>query len=180
MLISTNGGLWRYLIGDTIQFTSLYPHRIRITGRTKQFINAFGEEVVVDNAEQAIAAACQHTGAAIVDYTVAPVYLGDGHKGAHEWLIEFATPPHDMEAFRTIIDQTLRKLNSDYDAKRQHSLALDAPLIRVLPNGCFQAWMKKRGKLGGQHKVPRLANHRQYVEDILQMLQQPDQSLPQP
>ncbi|GIV38674.1 MAG: hypothetical protein KatS3mg033_0474 [Thermonema sp.] len=170
MVISTNGGLWRYLIGDTVQFTSLYPHRIKITGRTKQFINAFGEEVMVENAERAIAFACEKTGAAITDYTVAPVYLGDGNKGAHEWLIEFASMPHDLHAFGEALDRRLREINSDYDAKRQHDLALTAPLIRVLPQGTFQAWMKKRGKLGGQHKVPRLANHRQYVNDIYRLL----------
>jgi hypothetical protein len=170
MVISTNGGLWRYLIGDTVQFTSLYPHRIKITGRTKQFINAFGEEVMVENAERAIAFACQCTGAAIVDYTVAPVYLDNNNKGAHEWLIEFATSPHDIEAFREALDRHLREINSDYDAKRQHNIALIAPLIRPLPEGTFQEWMKRRGKLGGQHKVPRLANHRRYVDDIYQML----------
>jgi hypothetical protein len=170
LVISTNGGLWRYLIGDTIEFTSLRPYRIRIAGRTKHFINAFGEELMMGNAEEAIAAASEATGAIIANYTAAPIYFSGEQAGGHEWLIEFVTPPDDLDTFSNTLDQTLRTLNSDYDAKRYQDMALRFPLIRVMPEGTFYAWMKKRGKLGGQNKVPRLANERRYVEDILSML----------
>ncbi|RMG24758.1 MAG: hypothetical protein D6730_12170 [Bacteroidetes bacterium] len=171
LVISTNAGLWRYLIGDTIMFTSTSPYKIRVTGRTKYFINAFGEELIMDNAEQALQAACQATGAVIADYTAAPIYFGeDQGKGGHEWLIEFRQAPNDLERFTQVLDDTLKQLNSDYEAKRSFDLALLAPLVRVLPPGTFMSWMRKRGKLGGQNKVPRLANHRRYVDEILAML----------
>ncbi|GAB4416515.1 MAG: GH3 auxin-responsive promoter family protein [Bacteroidia bacterium] len=171
VVISTNAGLWRYKIGDTVAFTSRYPYRFRITGRTKQYINAFGEELMVDNAEQAIAEAARATGALVRNYTVAPIYFsGDAGKGGHEWLIEYETLPDDQARFEVVLDQHLKTLNSDYEAKRQGGLALEAPRVRVMPAGTFHQWMKRRGKLGGQHKVPRLSNTRDYVEDILQML----------
>ena len=170
VVISTNAGLWRYLVGDTVTFTETNPFRIQITGRTKQFINAFGEELMVDNAERGMAEACEATGAQVSNYTAAPIYFEGSSKGGHEWLIEFSHPPEDVEAFFRILDQTMQRLNSDYEAKRRGNLALGFPTWRVLPEGTFHAWMKSRGKLGGQHKVPRLANHREYVNSILAML----------
>ena len=170
MVISTNAGLWRYNIGDTIRFTSTSPYRIKISGRTKHFINAFGEEVIIENAESAINKACEATQAVIDNFTAAPVFLEKGKKGGHEWIIEFKVPPKDLHQFRKILDETLRQINSDYDAKRQHDLALVAPRINSVRQGTFYDWMKRRGKLGGQNKVPRLFNTREYVDDILQML----------
>ncbi|MFN3529398.1 MAG: GH3 auxin-responsive promoter family protein [Bacteroidia bacterium] len=167
VIISTNAGLWRYLIGDTIRFTNLNPFRFKITGRTKHFINAFGEELIIENAEAALARACEQTGARIRDYTAGPKFLTTGEKGAHEWLIEFEQLPDKQELFNRILDERLRELNSDYDAKRQKNLALDAPIVHVMPDGTFYGWMKKRGKLGGQNKVPRLANDRKFIDDIL-------------
>jgi len=169
MVITTNAGLWRYNIGDTIKFTSLSPYRIRISGRTKHFINAFGEEVIVENAETAIRRACEKTGAVIDNFTAAPVYLQQGKQGGHEWIIEFKEEPTSIEEFTHVLDETLRTINSDYDAKRHHNLALVAPRIHKVQQGTFYNWMKQRGKLGGQHKVPRLSNTREYVEDILKM-----------
>lgn len=170
MIISTNGGLWRYNIGDTICFTSKDPYKIRITGRTKHFINAFGEELMVDNAEQAISKASRLTGAIIDNYTAAPIYFEGNKNGGHEWLIEFEKEPSDIQRFTEIMDRRMQELNSDYEAKRKGNMALGFPLLRVMPRGTFHNWMKKRGKLGGQHKVPRLANNRKYVDDILDML----------
>lgn len=170
MIITTNAGLWRYNIGDTIKFTSKAPYRIRITGRTKHFINAFGEEVVVENAESAIAEACTSTGAIIDNFTVAPVFLGVSNRGCHEWLIEFRKKPDDVGYFADLLDKSLRRLNSDYDAKRAGDLAVSAPRLVLLEEGTFYNWMKKRGKLGGQHKVPRLSNTREYADDILAMV----------
>lgn len=170
IIISTNGGLWRYMIGDTVKFTSIYPYRIRITGRTKHFINAFGEEMIIENAEAAITEACATTKAKISNFTAAPIYLEAGKKGGHEWIVEFEENPNDLAKFADVLDSKLREINSDYDAKRQKDIALIAPIIHTVPKGTFYDWMKKRGKLGGQHKVPRLANHREYVEDILKML----------
>jgi hypothetical protein len=167
MLISTNAGLWRYNIGDTIKFSSVSPFRIRISGRTKHFMNAFGEEVIVENAETAIAKACEATGAIIDNFTAAPVYIEAGKKGRHQWVIEFRKTPHTMDLFLTVLDETLRSVNSDYDAKRAHDLALLPPQIDIVKEGTFYNWMKKRGKLGGQNKVPRLSNTREYVDDIL-------------
>ncbi|SDL79911.1 GH3 auxin-responsive promoter [Catalinimonas alkaloidigena] len=172
LVISTNAGLWRYLIGDTVRFTSLSPYRIRISGRTKNFINAFGEEVIVENAEQAIAEACRQTDAVMADFTAAPVYLGTSNRGGHEWIIEFEKEPTDLAQFTHLLDDHLRQINSDYDAKRSHDLALVAPVVHAVPPGTFYNWMKRRGKLGGQHKVPRLFNSRQYVDEIKEMLQE--------
>ncbi len=172
MIISTNAGLWRYNIGDTIRFTSIAPYRIKISGRTKHFINAFGEEVIIENAEAAISLACEKTHAVIDNFTAAPVFLEKGKKGRHEWIIEFKVLPKSVEQFGKILDETLRNINSDYDAKRQHDLAILAPLIHSVKEGTFYKWMKKRGKLGGQNKVPRLFNTREYVDDILKMLAQ--------
>ncbi|MCY7357653.1 MAG: GH3 auxin-responsive promoter family protein, partial [Rudanella sp.] len=153
--------------GDTVRFTSLYPHRLKVSGRTKHFINAFGEEVIVENAESAITRACEATGAVITDYTAGPVYMREGQNGRHEWIIEFATPPNNQGRFNRILDETLRQVNSDYDAKRYNDMVLIEPLIHAVPRGTFYGWMAQRGKLGGQHKVPRLANSREYLDDIL-------------
>lgn len=170
LLITTNAGLWRYMIGDTVKFTSLNPFRIKISGRTKHFINAFGEEVVVENADAAITKACKATGAIITDYTAGPIYVQNESKGGHEWIIEFEKEPSDSDYFAEILDVTLREINSDYDAKRYKNMALQAPKIHHAPRGTFYNWMKNRGKLGGQHKVPRLSNDRIYLEEILKML----------
>jgi len=169
MIISTNAGLWRYNIGDTVKFTSISPYRIKISGRTKHFINAFGEEIIIENAETAVARACERTNAIIDNFTAAPVYLEKGKRGGHEWIIEFKVKPRDISEFTAILDQTLREINSDYDAKRHHDLALVEPRIHAVKEGTFYNWMKKRGKLGGQNKVPRLYNSREYVDDILKM-----------
>jgi hypothetical protein len=170
IIISTNAGLWRYLIGDTIQFTSLSPFRIKITGRTKHFINAFGEEVIIDNAENALTKACGATEAKVKDYTACPIYFKGEEAGGHEWIIEFETQPNDFERFVTVLDDTLREVNSDYDAKRFKDMALSRPKVHNAPPDTFYKWLKARGKLGGQHKVPRLANDRKYVDEILEML----------
>ncbi|HEX8377515.1 MAG TPA: GH3 auxin-responsive promoter family protein [Pedobacter sp.] len=170
LIISTNGGLWRYAIGDTIKFTSLSPYRIQITGRTKHFINAFGEEVIVDNAEKALAKACAETHAAIRDYTACPIYFQGNDAGGHEWIIEFEQAPSNIDQFVDTLDNTLREVNSDYDAKRFKDMALRRPTVHVAKEGTFYNWLKQRGKLGGQHKVPRLANERKYVEEILGMM----------
>lgn len=170
MVISTNAGLWRYLIGDTVTFTSTYPFKIQVAGRTQHFINAFGEELMVDNAEKAIAYAAEATDAVVQNYTAGPIYLEGQSRGGHEWVIEFSQRPTYLPAFVEALDQQLRMLNTDYDAKRQKDLALLLPTVHEVPEGTFFQWMKKRGKLGGQNKVPRLANHRKYVEDILSMV----------
>jgi len=169
LIISSNAGLWRYKIGDTIRFTSLSPYRIKISGRTKHYINAFGEEVIVENAETAIAFACDETGAILKNFTAGPVYLEAGKQGAHEWIIEFSNQPENLAKFTDALDTKLREINSDYDAKRQGDIALIAPKINVVPQGTFHEWMRNRGKLGGQNKVPRLSNNREYLDDILEM-----------
>ncbi|OYW18362.1 MAG: hypothetical protein B7Z54_06260, partial [Sphingobacteriales bacterium 12-47-4] len=166
-VISTNGGLWRYLVGDTIQFTSTYPFRIKVSGRLKHFINAFGEEVIVDNTDHAIAEACKKTGAVISDYTAGPVYFSDQHNGCHEWLIEFEKEPADLHQFTIEMDASLKKINSDYEAKRYKDIALELPLVTSIPIGTFKEWLKIKEKLGGQHKVPRLSNDRKILEEIL-------------
>ncbi|HOY95798.1 MAG TPA: GH3 auxin-responsive promoter family protein [Catalimonadaceae bacterium] len=171
VVISTNGGLWRYRIGDTIRFTSLYPFRIQVSGRTKHFINAFGEEVMIDNAELALARACEKSGAEVVDFTVAPEYMQAGKQGRHEWLIEFSKLPDSEQIFVETLDSELRKINGDYDAKRYKDMALLLPRIRVAPVQHFYNWLKSKGKLGGQHKVPRLSNSREYIEPMLAMIQ---------
>ena len=170
IVISTNSGLWRYRIGDTIRFTSATPYRFKISGRTKQFINAFGEELMVQNAETAIAKVSLATGAEVANFTAAPVYLEAGKKGRHEWVVEFAVAPADAAAFAAKLDAELRQLNADYDAKRYHDLALLPLQLHVAPSGTFYRWMQQRGKLGGQHKVPRLANERKWVEEVLQLI----------
>lgn len=170
MVITTNAGLWRYSIGDTVKFTSVSPYKIKISGRTKHFINAFGEEVIIENAETAITAACDQTGAVIDNFTAAPIFLDKSKRGGHEWIIEFKSKPEDLPKFINVLDDTLRKINSDYDAKRAHDIALVAPVVHSVQEGTFYNWMKKRGKLGGQNKVPRLSNSREYVEDILAMV----------
>jgi hypothetical protein len=166
IIISTNAGLWRYMIGDTVMFTSLSPHKFRITGRTKHFINAFGEEVIVDNSDQAIATACKVTGAIVTEYTAGPVYMGDNTKGSHEWIIEFEKAPASIEQFRDALDSALQGLNSDYEAKRRKNITLLPPLIRVVPDGTFMEWFRRNNKLGGQNKMPRLSNSRQYIEEF--------------
>jgi hypothetical protein len=171
LVISTNAGLWRYMIGDTIKFTSLNPFRIKISGRTKHFINAFGEELIIENAEISIRRACEQTSAIIGDYTAGPRYIDTGKKGGHEWIIEFTEMPDDANRFVEVLDKTLMEVNSDYEAKRYKNIALEAPVVHFAQPGTFYKWMKRKGKLGGQHKVPRLANNREHIEDLLLMLE---------
>jgi hypothetical protein len=161
--------LWRYLLGDTIQFTSLDPFKIKVSGRVKHFINAFGEEVIVDNTDKAIALASEKTGAVVNDYTAGPVYFNDTGNGGHEWLVEFEKEPADLNSFTTELDAALKSVNSDYEAKRHKDIALRKPLVRSLPKGIFTTWLKSKGKLGGQHKVPRLSNDRKYIDEILSL-----------
>ena len=170
IVISTNAGLWRYVMGDTVSFTSIFPHRIKITGRTKHFINAFGEEVVVHNTDTAIAEVCLKTDSLIVEYTVAPVYMDNGKRGAHEWIIEFEKIPENIDEFKELLDISLRKINSDYDAKRFKDIALSPPIVNVVAVGTFHKWMKVREKFGGQNKVPRLSSTREYVDEILKLV----------
>ncbi|HHW80637.1 MAG TPA: GH3 auxin-responsive promoter family protein, partial [Bacteroidales bacterium] len=172
MLITTSGGLWRYLIGDTIEFTSLEPHLFKIAGRIKHFINAFGEELMINNAEDALQEACRATGAKITEYTAAPVFFDDNNNGAHEWLIEFETPPSDLELFRNELDSSLKSLNSDYEAKRSFGLSLRMPIVKVMPRNFFYKWLESKERMGGQNKVPRLANNREYVDSLLEFLSQ--------
>ena len=170
LVITTNGGLWRYLIGDTVRFSSLHPYRLKVTGRTKHFINAFGEEVVVENAESGIAEACKQTGAIIENYTAAPVFMGGQNnegRGGHEWVIEFVKEPDSLTRFAEALDSKIRELNADYDAKRYQDMALVMPIVHAVRRGAFYDWLKKQGKLGGQYKVPRLSNSREYVEELL-------------
>jgi hypothetical protein len=169
LIISTNAGLWRYITGDTVEFTSVNPYRFKITGRTKSFINAFGEEVIVENAEKAIAHAAEKTDAVIREYTACPIYLSGLDRGAHEWAIEFVHQPNDAERFQFLLDEKLRELNSDYDAKRHKDMVLQAPVVRYLPEGSFEKWLKSIGKLGGQHKVPRLSNNRTIMDQVLDL-----------
>jgi hypothetical protein len=167
LVISTTGGLWRYLIGDTIQFTKLNPYNIKITGRLKHYMNAFGEEVIVDNSDKAIAFAAEKTGAVVNDYTAAPVYFSDNNNGAHEWLIEFEKEPDDFNTFISELDNCLKNINSDYEAKRHKNIALRPPIVHKLHRGTFTEWLRSKGRLGGQHKVPRLSNERDVLEEIL-------------
>lgn len=169
IVISTNSGLWRYMIGDTVIFTSKYPHKIKISGRTKHFINVFGEEVIIDNAENALKMACEKTGAMIKDYTAAPVYMGTQTKGAHQWLIEFENEPSNLDVFVKELDLSLQQVNSDYEAKRYKSITLEQlTVIKAKPN-LFYQWLKEKGKVGGQNKVPRLSNSRQYIDELLEL-----------
>jgi hypothetical protein len=167
LVISTNGGLWRYIIGDTVRFSSLKPYRFTVSGRTKHFINVFGEEVIIENADQAINEACKQTDALVKDYTACPIYMEGGNQGGHEWLIEFSTPPTDLDAFSVILDNTLKAVNSDYEAKRSSDLTLNFPVVHQAENGTFDEWLKKKGKLGGQHKVPRLSDTRAIFDEII-------------
>ena len=172
LVITSNGGLWRYLIGDTVKFTSTNPYRIKITGRTRHFINAFGEELIVENAEAGIQAACKKTGAIIKEFTAAPVYMDGTKRGGHEWVLEFDKAPQSLDDFMQALDEALREVNSDYDAKRYKDMALVAPIGHLAPAGTFNNWMKQRGKLGGQHKVPRLSNERDHLDELIPMLQE--------
>jgi hypothetical protein len=166
MIISTISGLWRYMIGDTVSFSSLGPYKFHITGRTKHFINAFGEEIIIENADRALENACRVTNAIISEYTAGPIFMGEFSKGSHEWLIEFEKEPSDLSIFTTVLDETLKSLNSDYEAKRFKDLNLVKPVIRSVPSGTFHKWLKSKNKLGGQNKVPRLSNNRKYIEEI--------------
>lgn len=168
LVISTNGGLWRYIIGDTVRFTSATPYRFHITGRTSQFINAFGEELIVDNTDKAVGWACAQTGAEIKEYTVAPLYMtGEQARGGHEWLLEFRKQPESTSEFMQLVDERLKTLNSDYEAKRNGDKVLVFPKFTVLQQGTFERWLKEKGKLGGQHKIPRLANDRKILEELV-------------
>jgi hypothetical protein len=169
MIITTNGGLWRYMIGDTVSFTSLTPMKIKITGRTKLFINAFGEEIIMDNANAAMKKACALTGADVREYTAAPIFIGDKTKGSHEWLIEFTKEPESIEIFADTLDRELQNVNSDYEAKRYKDITLDRLKVQVAREGVFYEWLKNKGKLGGQNKIPRLWNNREHIEQILEL-----------
>ena len=169
LVISTTGGLWRYLVGDTIKFTSLNPYKIVVSGRLKHYINAFGEEVIVDNTDKAIAAASKKTNSVVSDYTAAPIYFSDKNNGAHEWLIEFEKAPDDINAFIKELDDALKNENSDYEAKRYKDIALGLPKIQILEKGIFNNWLKSKNQIGGQHKIPRLSNERKIIEEILSL-----------
>ena len=169
LVITTNSGLWRYLIGDTVRFTSLSPYRIRVTGRTKHHINVFGEELMVENTDHAIAKACRVTRSEIVDYTVAPIFMIDREKGAHEWMIEFKKKPTDMALFQKVLDESIQSVNSDYEAKRHNNMTLNPLVINIARENLFYDWLKDRNKLGGQHKIPRLSNQRDYLEQLKNM-----------
>ena len=169
VVITTNSGLWRYLIGDTVKFTSLDPYRIRITGRTKHHINVFGEELIIENAEEALKSACKKTNATITDYTVGPIYMDGKKQGSHEWIIEFANAPENLEYFTELLDNALKSINSDYEAKRYNNMTLTMPIVHQAREGLFYTWLKKKRKLGGQHKVPRLSNSRDFVEELLKL-----------
>tara|TARA_B110000902_G_scaffold89926_1_gene106835 strand:+ start:5704 stop:7212 length:1509 start_codon:yes stop_codon:yes gene_type:complete len=167
LIITTNSGLWRYLIGDTIRFTSLDPYRIKITGRTKHYINVFGEELNIENVEDALKIACEKTGAAILDYTVGPIFMEGKEKGGHEWMIEFSKTPDTLKTFSVFLDTALKEINSDYEAKRNLNITLMPPKVHQAKKGLFYSWLKKKSKLGGQHKVPRLSNSRAFIEELL-------------
>ena len=169
LVISTNAGLWRYVIGDTVMFTSLSPYRIRITGRTKHFINTFGEELIIDNAESALKIACDKTNAIINEYTAGPIFMYDKHSGGHQWLIEFEHPPEQLGYFSEVLDNALKSLNSDYEAKRFNNYILTMPLVVSIQQGVFYEWMRLKNKLGSQYKVPRLSNDRKIIDEILQL-----------
>jgi hypothetical protein len=169
IVITTNSGLWRYMVGDTVRFTSLNPYRIRVTGRTKHHINVFGEELMVENTDMAIAKTCQITQSEIVDYTVAPIFMNGKEKGAHEWMIEFKKAPENHETFQKILDETLQSLNSDYEAKRYNNMTLNPLVLHVARQNLFYDWLKEQDKLGGQHKIPRLSNQRDYLEQLKSM-----------
>ena len=169
MVISTSCGLWRYIIGDTVMFTSKNPYKFVITGRTKHFINAFGEELIVDNAEKGLAYACEQTGAEVLEYTAAPVFMDDNAKCRHQWLIEFSKEPADLNQFAALLDTKLQEINSDYEAKRYKNITLQHLEIVKARHNLFNDWLKSKGKLGGQHKVPRLSNSRKNIDEMLKM-----------
>jgi hypothetical protein len=170
LIISTTGGLWRYMVGDTVKFTQLEPYKIKVTGRTGHYINAFGEEVIVGNSDAAVAHACEKTGAIINDYTVAPMYFASGKNGAHQWFVEFLQEPANLAEFAFELDSALQNINSDYEAKRYRNIALRQPLIQVLEKGTFNKWLSSQDKLGGQHKVPRLSNTREIADELLRLI----------
>lgn len=170
VIISTNAGLWRYKIGDTVKFTSKFPFRFKVSGRTKHFMNAFGEEVIIDNAEKALEFACEKTGAVIEEYTAAPIYLTNNKAGRHQWMIEFKKDPESQQEFIQHLDKKLKEINSDYEAKRNGNMALELPILDNLPKGTFYKWLKTKNKLGGQNKVPRLSNNRKYIEEIERLI----------
>lgn len=167
IVITTNSGLWRYLIGDTVKFVSLDPYKIKITGRTKHFINVFGEELIIENAEDALKRVCKKTKSEITDYTVAPIFMDGKKKGAHEWIIEFKKPPKNIDYFTELLDNALKSINSDYESKRYNDMTLTMPIVHAVEKDLFYNWLKKKGKLGGQHKVPRLSNNRSFIEELL-------------
>ncbi len=169
VIITTNAGLWRYKIGDTIRFTSINPYRVKVSGRTKHHINVFGEELIIENAEDALKQVCKATNTEIVDYTAAPIFMKGREKGAHEWLIEFKTAPKDINHFNELLDNTLKSLNSDYEAKRYNNITLNKPKINIARPQLFYDWLKENDKLGGQHKIPRLSNSRNYLNELLQL-----------
>lgn len=169
MIITTNAGLWRYKIGDTVKFTCIDPYRIKVTGRTKHFINAFGEELIIENTEKALQNISKKMNFEISDYTVAPIFMKGNEKGAHEWLIEFKTPPKDLNYFTELLDNALKALNSDYEAKRYNNMTLNPPKINIARTGLFYDWLKRKNKLGGQHKVPRLSNSREFLEELFNL-----------
>ncbi|OIQ22595.1 MAG: hypothetical protein BM557_01005 [Flavobacterium sp. MedPE-SWcel] len=166
VVITTNSGLWRYLIGDTIRFTSINPYRVKVTGRTKHHINVFGEELMIENTDKAIAEACKLTNSEVIDYTVAPIFMEGKEKGAHEWVIEFRKEPKDSEKFRIILDEALQNVNSDYEAKRYNNMTLNPLVLNIARPKLFYDWLKAQDKLGGQHKIPRLSNERHYIEEL--------------
>jgi hypothetical protein len=167
IVITTNAGLWRYKVGDTVRFTSLSPHRIKVTGRTRHHINVFGEELIIENAEEALRIVSKKTQTDIIEYTAAPIFMKDKEKGGHEWLIEFRTPPKDIGHFIELLDNALKSLNSDYEAKRYNNITLNRPVLHLGKKGVFHKWLASKDKLGGQHKIPRLSNSRQYLEALL-------------
>jgi hypothetical protein len=170
LIITTNAGLWRYQIGDTVRFTCLNPYRIKITGRTKNFINIAGEELIIDNAEKALLVASEKCKVNITEYTAGPFFYNDSEKSAHEWFVEFTQQPENLDIFAHSLDNALKSLNSDYEAKRYHDMVLRPPIVRPVPIGTFYKWLKMKGKLGGQHKVPRLSNNREMIEELLPLL----------
>ncbi len=169
IIITTNSGLWRYKIGDTVRFTSLDPYRVKVTGRTKHHINVFGEELIIENAEEALKRICIKTGAEIMDYTAGPIFMSGKEKGAHEWIIEFRKKPKDLDYFTEFLDNALKSLNSDYEAKRYNNTTLKMPKVHMARENLFYDWLKSKDKLGGQHKIPRLSNKRDYLEELLKM-----------
>jgi len=169
IIITTNSGLWRYKIGDTLRFTSISPYRIKVTGRTKHHINVFGEELIIENAEEALRITCAETASELIDYTAGPIFMKGKEKGAHEWLMEFRTPPKDFEGFIDKFDSALKSLNSDYEAKRHNNTTLNRPRVHMAKKDLFHNWLKANDKLGGQHKIPRLSNKRNYIEELLKM-----------